>query len=76
MKALLLKTTENPSKYGGKFYYAFFKSADGRSFRSCLDPKMANFRRWLRFIGKENIELDGLVAKGSLIDADSHPVEV
>ena len=58
------------------FYYAFFKLEDGRSLRSCLSPQMINFKYWEKFIGKENIELDGLTLKGDLIDADSYPVEV
>lgn len=72
MKAMLLWTVEHPSKYGGHFYYAFF---NGKSYRSCLDPKMGNFARWLRFIGKENVQLDGLVLRRGVIDADSHPKE-
>lgn len=77
MKATLLRTQEGVSKYGGKFYYAFFKGEDGRSYRSCLFPTCGNFMRWRGFIGKKDIVLDGLVLKGrDLIDADSFPREI
>ena len=73
MKATLLKTVERVSNYGGKFYYAFFKDESGHSYRSCLYPKYGNFKRWQGFIGKSGIVLDGLNARGSMIDADSFP---
>lgn len=76
MKAILQKTTKQPSKYGGDFFYAFFKLENGESARSCLSPKCKNFARWKSFIGKENIVLDGLTIKGNLVDADSFPKEV
>jgi len=73
MKAMLLKTEKRTSKFGGNFYYLFFKGEDGKSYRSCLYPNYGNFRRWQDIIGKENIALDGLIAKGKMIDADSFP---
>jgi len=77
MKATLLRTQEGVSKYGGKFYYAFFKGEDGRSYRSCLYPNCGNFMRWRGFIGKRDIVLDGLTPIGkNLIDADSFPHEI
>ena len=75
MKGILLKTQESKSKYGGKFYFAFFK-VEGKSYRSCLYPTMRNFTRWSKFIGREGINLEGLTLKGNLIDADSFPKEV
>jgi hypothetical protein len=76
MRAILQKTSEQPSRFGGKFYYAFFKLEDGRSSRSCLSPTCKNFFRWKPFIGKQNVELDGIVLKGNMVDADSYPTEV
>jgi hypothetical protein len=73
MKATLLKTESRVSKYGGTFYYAFFKGENGKSYRSCLFPKMGNFARWKSIVGKENVILDGLNIKGNLVDADSYP---
>jgi hypothetical protein len=76
MKATLIKTQEQVSKYGGKFYYAFFKNEQGKGYRSCLYPNCRNFVNWKQFIGKENVWLDNLNTKGNLIDADSKPVEI
>jgi hypothetical protein len=73
MKATLLKTQKTTSKFGGDFFYAFFKGEDGKSYRSCLYPKYGNFSRWSGLIGKENVVLDGLNLKGRMIDADSFP---
>lgn len=64
------------SKFGGDFYYLFFKRDDGRAFRTCLAPSMRNFSRWdpvMRAVkaGKEVI-LENLREKNSaMIDADS-----
>ncbi len=76
MRATLLKTQEGTSKYGGKFYYAFFKSESGKSYRSCLYPNCGNFKRWAGFIGRKEVILDNLVEKENIIDADSFPKEV
>lgn len=76
MIATLIRTQEMPSKFGGKFYYAFFRGDDGRSYRSCLTPSCHNFNRWRPFIGKEFIKLDNLILKGGMIDADSTPTEI
>lgn len=79
MKATLIRTTEHPSKYGGKFYYVFFKDTKGRSYRSCIVPTNRNFEQWKEFIGKEFVELDGLKkrrGKKDEIDADCEPREI
>ena len=74
MKAKLINTQRNPSKYGGYFWYFFFKLEDGRSARSCISEKMRNFRNWKELCGKEDIELDGLFfTRSGIIDADSNP---
>ena len=69
--------SKNPSKYTGSFYYMFFKDEQGKSIRTCLDPKMRNFKRWQTFIErvekKEEFSLDNLKLKGNMIDADSQP---
>jgi len=81
MKAKITKIQEKPSKYGGMFYYVFFKSDDPppNSFKTCIYPQNANFQRWLEpirayFTGQE-VWLDNLILKGNrqkrLIDADS-----
>ena len=76
MRAKVIKIVERPSKYGSRFYYMFFKSEDGKSFRTCLSPVCNNFARWRKVIddcsaGKE-VLLDKLTVLGKgLIDADS-----
>ena len=80
MKALLLKVEKQPSAYGRHFYYAFFKSEDGHSYRSCLKPGMENWSRWTDIVGdalRHELWLDGLrVLKPGLIDADSWPIRI
>jgi hypothetical protein len=82
MKAKVTKVTEQPSRMGGIFYYVFLKTADGKSVKTCIFPKFGNARRWMPLIEKarklkdgEELWLDGLNMKGSLVDADS-PVVV
>lgn len=77
IKATLLNTTQRVSRYGGIFYYAFFKGEDGRSYRTCLYPNCGNFARWRPFLQKKDIVLEGLRTIGkNLIDADSFPKEI
>ena len=79
MKAKLIKIQERPSRFGGVFYYLFFKNTEGASFKTCVAPYYGNYRRWRPVIDmfyKEQRELwlDGLIVKGKtgrLIDADS-----
>lgn len=73
MKATLLKVDKKPSRFGGEFYYLFFKGEDGKSYRSCVYPKYGNFKRWHGIVNKVGAVLDNLIAKGSMIDADSFP---
>ncbi len=73
------KITKAPSKYGGHFFYVFFKGSDGDSYKTCLDPKMRNYKNWLELITVFNasitaVHVSGLkIKKGNLIDADSKP---
>ena len=73
MKAKLTKIDKKPSRYGGYFYYAFFSDDKGKSYYTCLYPKMRNFTRWSQVL-KEGIILSNLRlvrGKNNLIDADS-----
>jgi hypothetical protein len=71
MQATLVKLEKKPSRYGGYFYYAFFKNKDGKSYYTCLYPKMRNFKKWKPLM-KEGITLKGLrIKKDRLLDADS-----
>ena len=72
--AKLIKLEKKASRYGGYFYYAFFKgSDDGKSYYSCLFPKMRNFSRWKKVleIGTILSNLRLVKGKNKLIDADS-----
>ena len=78
MKALLLKIEQHPSAYGRHFYYVFFKSEDGKSYRTCIRPGFENWERWREHLRQgEAIWLDGLrVLKPGMIDADSWPTKI
>lgn len=76
MIATITKIENKMSKYGGNFLYVFFMGSDGRSYRSCLYPKMRNYNNWVRYLHSGNV-LANLHLKGeALIDADSKPVKV
>lgn len=76
MKATLVKLQKKPSRYGGWFYYAFFKAKNGKSYYSCIYPKMRNYATWKPYL-REGIVLSGLrIKSGRLIDADSDIREV
>ena len=69
----IMSLKKKPSKYGGIFYYVFFKSQNGESYYSCIFPKMRNYQRWKKVL-KEGVTLKDLkLVKGkkNLIDADS-----
>jgi len=72
MKAQITSIKPTLSKYGGKFYYVFFKNEQGESYKTCLYPNMRNFARW-RSVMKQGAVLTNLIVKSKkLIDADSH----
>lgn len=73
MIATIIKIEKKSSRYGGFFYYAFFKGKDNKSYYTCLYPKMRNFSRWKKIL-EEGIKLSNLkLVKGkkNLINADS-----
>jgi hypothetical protein len=78
MKAKIVKVSSKSSIYGGIFYYMFFKSQSGDSYKSCIYPKMRNFNNWRPVIDRfldsaDDIWLDGLNIKDDkLVDADSN----
>ena len=76
MIAKLIKLEKKISRFGGYFHYAFFKEVNtGKSYYTCLFPRMRNFKRW------KKVMTVGLTYKGlrllkkgnkpNLIDADS-----
>ena len=74
-KLLVTGIKENKSKYGGKFYYVYFKEYDsGKSYKTCLSPSYRNYKNWSSLINnfKDNtVEVENVRANGNLIDADS-----
>ena len=72
MKAEITQVSKVPSKYGGHFWYMFFKGEDGKSYKTCISPACRNFERWEQVLGAIGLKLDKLnIKKGNLIDADS-----
>ncbi len=68
-----IKTTK--SNYTKQDVFAvFFKGDDGRAYKTWLDPKNGNYKRWEGVMKRGNV-LMGLNIKGNgtLIDADSFP---
>lgn len=60
------------SRYGGWFYYIFFKGTDGKTYRTCITNKCRNHQRWLELsVGERLVGMH--VIKPGLIDADSMP---
>lgn len=73
MKATITKVQKRKSKYGEYFYYLFFMGEDGKSYKSCIYPKMRNFRNWENFLITGIILADLEVMNKNLINADSRP---
>ena len=81
MVATLIKIEKKPSRFGGHFFYVFFKEVNtGKSYYSCIFPRMRNYKRWRK------VMTVGLIFKGlkllkkgnkpNLIDADSRFVVI
>jgi len=79
MIATIIKIQKKRSRYGGFFFYVFFKSVDNKkSYYSCLYPKMRNFLRWKKVMDVNTTLSNLRLVKGKdkLIDADSKFVKV
>lgn len=71
------KIQKEISRYTKQPVYAvFFKSSDGGSYKSWLDPKNGNFKRWEALLKVGNTLSNIKVKTGRLIDADSFPLLV
>lgn len=76
MRATLTHVSAQSSKYGGIFYYAYFRDDQGKAYKSCLYKECKNYARWLpviqHSINGKKVVLDGLKLKDkNLINADS-----
>ena len=70
MKLQITSFKNTPSKYGGFFYYVFFKDEAGKNYKSCIYPNCRNFNKW-RSVLKRGAILNNLISAG-LVDADSN----
>lgn len=76
-RLLVTGLKEMKSRYGGKFYYVYFKEYEsGKSYRTCLAPNCRNYKNWSSLVNNFKdrvVEVENVRAKGNLIDADSMP---
>ncbi len=76
MVAKLIKIVKKSSRFGGHFFYIFLKEVNtGKSYYSCIFPRMRNYKRWKKVM-TVGLTFKGLrlLKKGNkpnLIDADS-----
>ena len=55
-------------------FAVFFKGDDGKSYKTWLDPKNGNFKRWGNWLHVGNVLKGIRIKHGNLLDADSSPV--
>lgn len=76
-RLLVTGLKEMKSRYGGKFYYVYFKEYEsGKSYRTCLTPNCRNYKNWSSLVNNFKdrvVEVENVKANGHLIDADSMP---
>lgn len=77
-RLLVTGVKEMNSKYGGKFYYVYFKEYDtGKTYRTCITPGYRNYKNWLSLMNNfkdKVVEVENVrVNSKGLIDADSMP---
>lgn len=73
MIASITKIEKKPSKFGGIFYYVFFRGIDKNNYYSCIYPAKRNYTRWSKVL-RVGVTLKGLKllrGRKRLIDADS-----
>lgn len=75
---LVTGLSESKSKYGGVFYYVYFKDYEtGKSARTCLCPSYRNYSHWKKLVDnyKKNvaIEVDNARINKGMVDADCLP---
>lgn len=71
----ITKVSQQTSHYTKQPVFAvFFKADDGRSYKTWLDPKNGNYRRWEGLMKVGNVITGvNLKGNGNLVDADSFP---
>jgi len=78
MKAKIVGFREVPGKYSAHFYLIFFRTVEGKNYRTYADPANRNYPRWAKIIEASKtgeIWLDNLILKTvkgqEIVDADS-----
>jgi len=75
MNAEILKVTTTPSKFGGIVFVAYFKTEEGKSYKSWIDPKNRNYSKWTSILNKgAGTKVEGLRVfdeERKIVDADS-----
>lgn len=70
---------KHPSKFGGDFYYIYFKDVEtGKSYRTCVYPNYRNYKNWANIINNYSedkpVTLENLIVRNdTMVDADSIP---
>jgi hypothetical protein len=73
--ATIMKISKTPSKFKGSFYWIFFKSNNGKSYRMPVQSIFRNWRLWKPFCenpeGAIGVICEGLREKSpDILDAD------
>lgn len=75
MILVITKIERKKSRYGGDFFYVFFRTpSKSQTFYSCIYTKLRNYRRWEKVlnVGTTLSNLRLVNGKDKLIDADSN----
>ena len=81
MNLKIMNIEKQPSKYGGYFYYIYFRNEDdGRSLKTCVAENYRNYKNWKSIIqtfdkSKKTV-ITNIRIKNGLVDADSKPIIV
>ncbi len=78
MKLKILNIVKRPSKYGGFFYYIYFKSLnEGNSYKTCVAENYRNYKNWKNIIQEfyktKKVLITNVEINGNLVNADSIP---
>ena len=77
----IMNIEKQPSKYGGYFYYIYFKSEEtGKSYKTCVAENYRNYKNWKSIIEtfdrSKRTLIENVRINNNLIDADSKPIVV
>lgn len=74
----VISVSEHPSKYGGIFYYIFFKDMkNNKSYKTCVSPNYSNYKNWKYIVDnfgkKKHMFVDNVIVRENIIDYYSLP---